>query len=115
LNLLDSLVYLKLWGFASLNSDGVHQVPPQPLQEDWDWLHHPLAQLPPQLLDHLQQAGEGAGVGVGGAVVGSGDGGVGGVGGVGVGGVGGAVPLTTKSMQARNVSGNPPPPVHAEA
>merc|ERR1719422_1955004 len=43
-------------------------------------LHHPLAQLPLQLLDHLQQLG--AGAGVGGAVVGVG-------GGAGVGGGGG--------------------------
>merc|ERR1719195_1202859 len=51
------------WGFTTLSSVGAHQCPPQPLQLAWLAVHHPVAQLPPQLLDHLQQLGAGAGVG----------------------------------------------------
>jgi len=73
------------------SADGAHQVPLQPLQFDSLALHHPDAQLPPQLLLHLQQLGAGAGVG-------------GGDGGAGVGsGVG--APATLKSKQEIKVSG----------
>merc|ERR1719277_1209181 len=41
---------------------GEHQLPPHPEQDDALWLHHPVAQAPPQLLAHLQQLGAGAGV-----------------------------------------------------
>jgi len=74
-----------VWALTSASAEGLHQVPPQPLQFPTLELQYPVAQVPPQLLDHLQQLGAGAGVGcgVGGAGVGCG---VGGVGGTGVGG-----------------------------
>jgi len=91
-----------------LSSVGPHQVPPQPPQFAWLELHHPDAQLPLQLPDHLQQ--EGAGAGVGAAVVGVGGGaGVGAGAGVGTGaGVGDAGPVTLKSKQEMKVSGGAP-------
>merc|ERR1719517_158936 len=94
--------------FTVLSDDGAHQVPPQPPQFVSLALHHPDAQPPPQLLDHLQQAGAGAGVvgaGVGcGAVVG-GAGGAGVVGSVGGAGVGEAGAVTMKSKHEMNCSG----------
>jgi len=96
------------------SAEGAHQVPPQPPQLLWELLQYPDAQLPPQLLDHLQQLGAGAGVVVGagvgcgvgigvgsGVVVGAGVGsGVVGAG-VGTGGVGAGVvtEIGTTSMQ----------------
>merc|ERR1719162_2432273 len=79
------------WALTSASAEGLHQVPPQPLQFPTLVLQYPEAQDPPQVFDHLQQLGAGAGVGcgVGGAGVGCG---VGGVGGTGVGsGVGAGV------------------------
>merc|ERR1719491_1418149 len=71
-----------VWDLTSASAEGLHQVPPQPLQSPRLVLQYPDAQVPPQLLDHLQQLGAGAGVGcgVGGAGVGCGVGGGGGVG-----------------------------------
>merc|ERR1719221_1888960 len=97
--------------FTVLSDDGAHQVPPQPPQFDSLALHHPDAQPPPQLLDHLQQAGAGAGVvgagaGVGAGVVGAGVGcSVVGAGVGGGAGVGEAGAVTMKSKHEMNCSG----------